>query len=82
MRDAKAGDVFGCDFFDRLAVEFDGAAPAQHAADRTQQGGLACAVRAEDGGDAALLHGKTYAAQDILHTVTGEQVGDLEQRHR
>ncbi len=82
MGNAEPRDILGGDFFDRLSVEADRAAPPQHAADCAQQRGLAGTVGAENGRDASLFHRESHVAQDIRRAVAGTQAGDFQQRHQ
>src|SRR4051812_26896956 len=55
VRNTKPHDVLGGATVDRLSLEADLARGPAHAGERTQGRGLAGAVRAEQGGNAAVL---------------------------
>src|SRR4029077_17010670 len=69
MRDAEPHDVLGGAPTDRRSVEAYLAGGAAHAGERAQRGGLARAVRAEQGGDAAVLDRQAQRKQDLGGTI-------------
>ena len=71
MGDAEPHDVLGRPAGDALAVEADVAAGPDHAAQRAQRGGLAGAVGAEQGDDAALVEREIEPVQGVVLPVQG-----------
>src|SRR5205085_809764 len=78
MRDAAAHDVFRWLAVDALTAQRDLALRLDHAADGTQRCRLAGAVRAQDGGDAALAHVEVHAVQHARGAVLRVQVAHLQ----
>ncbi len=79
MGDAAAGDVFGLLAVDPLALEMDRAFRAHHAGDRAQGRGLAGAIGAENGGNAARFEREIDAVQNAGIAVEGLQILRLHQ---
>ncbi len=80
MGDAAACDLLGPAAIDAIGGKDDLAACTHHAADGAQGRGLAGAVGAEDGGDAALLDREVDAVQDLGLRIERTQIAGLEQR--
>ena len=80
QRDAQHHALFQRQRGDGLALELDGAAAGQYAHQRIEQGGLAGAVGADDGDDAALGGLQVDAVQHLGPAVAGAQVVDAKVR--
>ena len=79
VADAHAHDAVRRPAGDVLAGEQHVAAPRRgEADDRAQRGGLADAVAAEHGGDAAGRHLQVHALQDVALAVIGMQALDAQ----
>ena len=78
VRDAAPHDFLGRLAVDRRAVEDDFAGHLDHAAHRAQRRGLAGAVGAEDGRDAAPADREVEAEQHLGRSVAAFQSGDFE----
>src|SRR5207302_474373 len=64
----------------RRALELDRAGRAHHVADRAKRGGLAGAVGAEQGGEAAFVEGEVQSVKRLDLAVIGAQILDVEHR--
>src|SRR4051794_40150163 len=81
MADAQPRDVLGLPAVDAATAEQDFAPDAYpHIADRAQDRGLAGAVGAEQGGDAAFGDGKVDTIDDLRLAIGDREVLELEDR--
>jgi hypothetical protein len=78
--DAAARDLLGLASVDAARAERDLALHAHHAADRAQRRGLAGAIGAEDGGDAAFVDREVDAVQHLGLRIECAQIAGFEQR--
>src|SRR5207237_6448519 len=80
MRNPEPDDVLGGAPRQSRALELDRAGRAHHVADRAERGGLAGAVGAEQGGEAAFVEGEVQSVKRLDLAVIGAQILDVEHR--
>ena len=80
VSEATARDFLRRERVDPLAVEADGAGGLHHRAQRTQRGGLARAVRAQEREDASGLNLEGDAVEHLPRPIARAQLARFEQR--